>query len=84
MRQWMPLTNAVITACCRMKSSAKAFQDNDRLLRICESLENPYCEHLRNASADDDLCLVYAAKFFKLENRKVALARVMCGTLRTG
>ncbi|KAI1730797.1 elongation factor tu GTP binding domain-containing protein [Ditylenchus destructor] len=84
MRQWMPMTNAVITACCRMKSSAKAFQDNDRLLRICESLENPYCEHLRNASANDDLCLVYAAKFFKLESRKVALARVMCGTLKTG
>uniref|UniRef100_A0A915E0L7 Tr-type G domain-containing protein n=1 Tax=Ditylenchus dipsaci TaxID=166011 RepID=A0A915E0L7_9BILA len=84
MRQWMPLTNAIVKAFCRVKSAATAFTHDDRLLQVCSTQSNPLWQHIRNCDPADGDALVYAAKFFKLCGKKLALCRIMCGTVRKG
>uniref|UniRef100_A0A914GQR8 Tr-type G domain-containing protein n=1 Tax=Globodera rostochiensis TaxID=31243 RepID=A0A914GQR8_GLORO len=73
MRQWLPLSSAVVRACARMRSAQKAFQADDRIGQLFSS----ECEV-------DELTLVFCAKAFKLESHRVSLCRVMSGTLKIG
>lgn len=84
MQQWLPLTSAVVKACAKCNSAAKAFSSDKRLLRVCGSLENGLSKSLQKCDPTDKLCIVYGAKFFKMDSKKVTLCRVMSGTLRKG
>lgn len=82
MQKWLPLTSAVVKACAKCNSAAKAFLSNKRLLRVCGLLTSPLSESLRLCDPNDKLCIVYGAKFLKMDSKKVTLCRVMSGTLR--
>lgn len=56
----------------------------ERLSRVCGSTSSSVCPFLRQCAPAETLTIVFAAKFFLLNNLRVALCRVMCGTVKEG
>ena len=82
MRNWMSLTKAVLKATLKGKSAKIAFDDEERASMITTKghvLYNP----IRACDKDSDMALVFVAKLLKFEEHKVAMCRVMNGTIKS-
>uniref|UniRef100_A0AC34FL81 Tr-type G domain-containing protein n=1 Tax=Panagrolaimus sp. ES5 TaxID=591445 RepID=A0AC34FL81_9BILA len=83
MRNWMSLTKAVLKATLKGKSAKVAFDDEERALMITTSKEHVLYEQVR-ACDKNSMALAFVAKLLKFENRKVAMCRVMSGSIMRG
>lgn len=85
MRSWMPLSSTVIKSIARCISAQNAFKTAERLAVIFPANDNAQLsEAVRNCNPEDNLCAVFIVKLFCIEDKKVALVRVMSGTLKKG
>ncbi|KAH7696862.1 Elongation factor Tu GTP binding domain containing protein [Aphelenchoides avenae] len=85
MRNWLPLTSAVVKACAKASSPETAFSRDERLNVILDSDENhPLREHIRQCDPTSDFATVVVSKLFKHEEKRIALCRILSGTVRTG
>jgi len=88
MRLWLPLTAAVIKACAMGKSPSKALATDERIDALSSKLPTidfvPLCNALKKCDIQSPFCVLQIARLLKLEDRRVALVRVLCGTLTQG
>ena len=84
MQQWLPLADAVIKACISAKSSETAFYDERILLQICGNKKNRISQFLRKCDPNSSTTLAFVAKYVKLDEKRIAICRVMSGTVSRG
>jgi translation elongation factor EF-G len=82
MRNWLPLTVPVIKACARGKSP-NAIGNSERLASICKG-NGPLCEAIQKCSSASPFVFAIVAKFLKIDSRRIALCRIMSGTVKKG
>uniref|UniRef100_A0A914YY91 Elongation factor-like 1 n=1 Tax=Panagrolaimus superbus TaxID=310955 RepID=A0A914YY91_9BILA len=83
MRNWMSLTKAVLKATLKGKSAKVAFNDEERAIMITNSKKHVLFEHVR-ACNKDSMAVAFVAKLLKFENHKVAMCRVLSGSIKKG
>lgn len=85
MRNWLPLTSAVVKACARACSPETAFARDERVNSALDSDENhPLREPIRQCDPTSDFTTVVVSKLFKSEDKRIALCRILSGTVRRG
>lgn len=84
MRLFLPLTRATVRAIAKCKSPEKTFSDESRLLNFVSSRESKLWPLIQNSDPNSDCCLVYVAKLLMCEKKKVAITRILSGTLTNG
>lgn len=85
MRLWLPLSSTVIRSIAQCVSAQDAFKTNERMSVIFPANDSErLSKAVRTCSSDDQLCTIFIVKLFCIDEKKVALVRVMSGTLKKG
>lgn len=85
MRLWLPLSSTVIRSIAYSVSAQDAFKSNERISVIFPTNDSDRLyKSVQNCNPEDPLCCVFVVKLFCIDDRKVALVRVMSGTLKKG
>jgi translation elongation factor EF-G len=85
MRSWLPLSTAVIKSIARCISAQDAFKTTERMQVIFPANDSDQLFNaVRTCNPDNQLCSVFVVKLFCIDEQKVALVRVMSGTLQKG
>ena len=79
----MSLTKAILKATLKGKSAKIAFEEKERALMITNSEEHVLFEPIRACDKDSDLTVAFVAKLLKFENHKVAMCRVLSGSIKS-
>uniref|UniRef100_A0A7E4UQ11 Tr-type G domain-containing protein n=1 Tax=Panagrellus redivivus TaxID=6233 RepID=A0A7E4UQ11_PANRE len=84
MRNWMNLAKTVLKTCLRCNSPKDAFANPERAAIITGSEDHPLIKPVQACDANSDMVVVYVAKLLKCDAKKIAMCRVMSGTLKRG
>ncbi|CAD5207148.1 unnamed protein product [Bursaphelenchus okinawaensis] len=80
MRTWMPLSSAVARAVARCQSAKAAFSTDERVSRIFKAND---CEKITKAlkacDSNDEFSLLFVMKLYVVDEKKLAVCRVMNG-----
>lgn len=85
MRSWLPLSSTVIRSIAHCVSAQDAFKTLERMITIFPANDSePLAEAVRSCNPDEKLCVAFVVKLFCIDDQKIALVRVMSGTIRKG
>lgn len=81
MRSWLSLTKVVLKACLKCKSAKDAYSTKERVLGIAQSEDYPLFNEIQSCDHKNENALAFVSKLLKFDDKKVALCRILSGTL---
>lgn len=85
MRLWLPLASTVIRSVAYCVSAQDAFKSPERMAIFFPANDSErLSEAVRSCNHEDELCTAFVVKLFCIDDQKVALVRIMSGTLKKG
>lgn len=85
MRSWLSLSSTVIQSIARCIPAQDAFKRSERMAIFFPANDSECLnEAVRHCQPDDKLCTAFVVKLFCIDEHKVALVRIMSGTLHKG